>query len=130
MIELREEGHQIQSFTDANVYYIVKQLLFTYTLFIQLIQLQFLIFVIQVTSDDTFIISYTYADFTITQQVCKHIFAIKIIEPELSIPLLHHTSIMHVLEDDAGNSNIMQTITTTTTTTTTETTVFQQMPPK
>ncbi|KAI7846622.1 hypothetical protein BDC45DRAFT_583445 [Circinella umbellata] len=82
MIELKEDGHQIQSFTDINIYYMV-------------------------TSDDTFITSCTCADFAITQYACKYMYAIELSEPELSVRLPHHSSIANVLEDDV-NSNLTE----------------------
>lgn len=59
------------------------------------------------TSDDTFITSCTCADFDITQRACKHMYAIEISEPELSVRLPHHSSIANVLEDDV-NSNLTE----------------------
>ncbi|KAG2214822.1 hypothetical protein INT45_005259 [Circinella minor] len=101
MIELKEDGHQIQSFTDANIYYLV-------------------------SSDNTFITSYTCADFSITQHACKHMYAIEIAEPELSVRLPHHSSITNVLDDDVDDSNLTQETTAITNAVTTDTPVLQE----
>ncbi|KAG2216456.1 hypothetical protein INT45_014175 [Circinella minor] len=77
-------------------------------------------------SDNTFITSCICADFAITQRAYKHMYAIEIAEPELSVRLPHHSSITNVLDDNVDDSNLMQETTAITNAVTTDTPVLQE----
>ena len=55
-------------------------------------------------------------------------FAIEIVELELSIRLPHYASITEILEDDANNSSLTQAITANTENGTSDITVVRRLP--